>query len=299
MTTPHTDPRPITVSVLCLAYNQAPYIRQTLAGFAMQRTTFRFEAVVHDDASTDGTADIIRAFAADHPHIICPVLETENQYSKRNGSLGRAVEREIRGKYVAWCEGDDWWTDPDKLQTQVDYMEAHPECAFCCADVRAHVQATGQEREWQPAATRAPEHPDTVWLLRHNTVSTLTALCRADLYRRYHREVVPGLPRWPMGDYPLWLWLSAQGTVWHWHWRVGMYRVLGESASHSRSLARRYAFGLAEHDVRIFMARRLGLPARVRLRLLARRLRFVCAWGAHYKEWRQMLRGVAQTLRMG
>lgn len=118
---------PLMVTIRCVAYNHEPYIRECLEGFVMQKTNFRFEAIVHDDASTDGTANIIREYAEKYPDIIKPIFETENQYSKRDGSLRRIMNSHMKGKYIAMCEGDDYWIDPYKLQKQVDYLEKHAE----------------------------------------------------------------------------------------------------------------------------------------------------------------------------
>ncbi len=125
-----TDNKEIKVTVRCITYNQKEYIRQCLDGFVMQRTNFRFEAIVHDDASTDGTAEIVREYAEKYPDIIKPIFETENQYSKHDGSLGRIMNANTRGKYVAICEGDDYWTDPLKLQKQADFLDANPQCSL-------------------------------------------------------------------------------------------------------------------------------------------------------------------------
>lgn len=130
----NTPDKPL-LAIRCLAYNQAKYIRQTLDGFVSQQTDFPFIAIVHDDASTDGTADIIREYAEKYPHIIKPILQTENQYSKKDGSLRKAVDTpviESGAKYVAFCEGDDYWIDPKKLQKQVDYLESHPDVIYTC-----------------------------------------------------------------------------------------------------------------------------------------------------------------------
>ena len=110
----------IQVTIICDAFNHAPYIRNTLDHFVNQRVNFPFEILIHDDASTDGTAEIIREYAEKYPDIIKPILETENQYSKHDGSLERIMNEAATGKYVAWCEGDDCWIDPLKLQKQVD-----------------------------------------------------------------------------------------------------------------------------------------------------------------------------------
>ena len=124
------DNQDIKVTVRCITYNQKDYIRQCLDGFVMQRTNFRFEAIVHDDASTDGTDEIVREYAEKYPDIIKPIFETENQYSKHDGSLGRIMNANTRGKYVAICEGDDYWTDPLKLQKQADFLDANPQCSL-------------------------------------------------------------------------------------------------------------------------------------------------------------------------
>ncbi len=121
----------IMVSIWCLVYNHEPYLRQCLEGFVMQKTNFRFEAIVHDDVSTDKSADIIREYAAKYPNIIKPIIEVENQYSKNDGSLMRIFYKNMRGRYIAICEGDDYWTDPYKLQKQFDIMECHPEVDMC------------------------------------------------------------------------------------------------------------------------------------------------------------------------
>ena len=119
------------VSVLCLAYNHGPYIREALEGFVSQRTNFPFEVWINDDVSTDDTAAVIREYAEKFPEIIKPVFQTENQYSKNV-----CIEYEIllprsSGEYIAFCEGDDCWTDPDKLQLQADFLDAHPEYSAC------------------------------------------------------------------------------------------------------------------------------------------------------------------------
>ncbi len=125
------ETRFLMVTIRCATYNHERFIRQCLEGFVMQRTNFRFEAVVHDDASTDGTAAIIREYAEKYPDIIKPIFETENQYSKHDGSLRRIMNAHTHGKYVALCEGDDYWIDPYKLQKQVDFLESHPDYVMC------------------------------------------------------------------------------------------------------------------------------------------------------------------------
>lgn len=105
-------------------------MRQCLDGFVMQQTTFPFEAIVHDDASTDGSDAIIREYAEKYPDIIKPIYESENQYGK--GIISKKIDDTMHpdSKYIALCEGDDYWTDPNKLQIQVDFLESHPDYSF-------------------------------------------------------------------------------------------------------------------------------------------------------------------------
>ena len=119
------------VSVLCTAYNHEEYIAQTLQCIVDQQTDFAFELLVNDDASTDGTAAIIRSFEEKYPHIIRAFYQEKNLYSQGIDAYHHFLYREALGKYVAICEGDDFWCDPSKLQRQVDFMEAHPEYSAC------------------------------------------------------------------------------------------------------------------------------------------------------------------------
>lgn len=120
------------VSICCITYNHAPFIRKCLDGFLMQETNFRIEILIHDDASTDGTDGIIREYAEKNPDLFFPLFETENQYSHgHQNDIDFFNYNRAKGKYIAYCEGDDYWTDPYKLQKQVDFMETHPDYSVC------------------------------------------------------------------------------------------------------------------------------------------------------------------------
>jgi glycosyltransferase involved in cell wall biosynthesis len=130
------DPAHPLVSISCAAYNQQAFIEDALEGFLRQQTVFPFEILIHDDASTDRTAEIIREYAETYPRIIKPVYQTENQYRKHRNVAKRFNVPRMKGKYLASCEGDDYWTDPLKLQKQFDFMEANPDFSMCFHDCR-------------------------------------------------------------------------------------------------------------------------------------------------------------------
>lgn len=132
------DNKPL-VSVFCLTYNHAPYIRQCLDSFLMQRTSFDYEVIINDDASTDGTTEIIKEYENKYPEIIIPIYHEENLYSKgERGFWNKYCLPRAQGKYIALCEGDDYWTDPYKLQKQVDFLEGHPEYSMCFHNAMEH-----------------------------------------------------------------------------------------------------------------------------------------------------------------
>lgn len=124
--------RNVIVTIRCATFNHGAYIRQTLEGFVMQQTNFRFEVLVHDDASTDNTVEIIREYATKYPDIIKTCYEQENQYSKNPKVIDKWFATNTRGKYLAICEGDDFWIDAHKLQKQVDFLENNLDYNLVC-----------------------------------------------------------------------------------------------------------------------------------------------------------------------
>ena len=121
----------IMVSVCCLAYNHEKYLRDALEGFVNQKTDFFYEVLIHDDASTDNTARIIKEYANKYPDKIKGIFQNENQYSQGVDVLGKYVYPRAKGRYIALCEGDDYWTDQNKLQMQFNALENHPESDMC------------------------------------------------------------------------------------------------------------------------------------------------------------------------
>jgi glycosyltransferase involved in cell wall biosynthesis len=173
----------IIVSIICNAFNQQDYIRNALDGFVMQQTDFPFEILVHDDASTDRTPQIIREYEEKYPHLFRPIYQTENQYSKRVGITRNIQVPRAKGKYIALCEGDDYWTDPRKLQKQVDAMEAHPEVDICAH--RGMMLRQGKQIGTAPKQTQDTIFtPDQVILGGGGFVTTASLMIRRELFFR-------------------------------------------------------------------------------------------------------------------
>ena len=118
------------VSILCITYNHEKFIRSCLESLVDQKCDFPYEILIHDDASTDGTQAIIEEFQQQYPELVKPIFQTENQWSKQAGGINlRFNYPRAKGKYIALCEGDDFWIGKDKLQKQVKILEDHPECS--------------------------------------------------------------------------------------------------------------------------------------------------------------------------
>lgn len=124
----HVSGEPV-VSVICATYNHSNYIEDAIKGIISQKTNFPFEVIIHDDASTDGTQEIIREYAEKYPQQIRPIYQDKNQYSQDRKPLDICLPL-TRGRYIAILDGDDYWTDSRKLQIQFDYMEQHPNCVL-------------------------------------------------------------------------------------------------------------------------------------------------------------------------
>lgn len=210
----------ILVSINCITYNHKPYIADALEGFLMQKTDFGFEILVYDDASTDGTANIIRHYAEQYPDLIKPVLQTENQYSQ-GVRVGCLNHKRALGTYIAACEGDDYWTDPYKLQHQVDYMRANPDCVLCAH--AAHKVNVSRETvgALRPCTHDCDLLPEQVILTSGNLIATSSYLFLAEPVRQlphfYHLS--------PVGDYALNIYLVSLGRIHYLDQFMSAYRV--------------------------------------------------------------------------
>jgi len=180
----------IKVSICCLTFNHERFIQKALDSFLMQKTNFGFEILIHDDASTDSTQDIIRNYQEKYPDIIKPIFQTENQWSKGITSLSATYNfPRAKGIYIAMCEGDDYWTDSLKLQKQVDFLDKNSQYSFVCGGFIIKNQEEQTERMLIKEELDHPDHSFTKgfditfnrvkkeWLIK-----TLTILFRKDAF---------------------------------------------------------------------------------------------------------------------
>ncbi|WP_304757311.1 glycosyltransferase [uncultured Muribaculum sp.] len=234
------------VTICCITYNHAAYIRECLNGFLMQETNFKFEVVIHDDASTDETQSIIKEYCEKYPNVFSPIFQHVNQYSKGIKSIIQTFcVPQFRGKYIAMCEGDDYWIDPYKLQKQVDFLESHPDYGMCYTKVKRFVQKNNKFiDEWGGPNETMDK------LLIENTIPTLTAVFHKAIYYNYLTEIHPSKRGWLMGDYPIWLYFAQNSKIKFINETTGVYRICTESASHSNDLEKIIRFNNSYHDIR-------------------------------------------------
>lgn len=228
----------IMVSIYCLAYNHEPYIRDCLEGFVNQKTNFKFEVLIHDDASTDKTADIIREYEAKYPDIIKPIYQTENQYSQGIKFGKKYIYPKMRGKYVAFCEGDDYWCDNNKLQKQFDFLESHPEYSFCVHNSYKLNCTDGTKTE----ICKLKEDND---ITLEDIVMRMGEFFQTSSHflRREYLEQPDAFPNYNFGDYQRAIYLALSGKVRYLSDIMSVYRQMSVgswSSANKKNVQREY-----------------------------------------------------------
>ena len=231
----------IKVSVLCTAYNHEPYLRDALEGVVHQQTNFPFELLVSDDASTDNTAAILREYAEKYPDIIRPFYLEKNIYSQGIDVYETLLFPESRGEYLAACEGDDYWTDPTKLQRQVDFLDAHPEYSACVHNTVAH-DTDGKLPDrvlFEQSGDRDIPFSQVVRGMSH-AFHTSSILARRDYivhYPDFHDVAFP----YGFTDYAVGVWLAIVGKVRFLDRCMSVYRIGSNPSAWSSGVNTQYA----------------------------------------------------------
>ena len=231
--------------VWCIAYNQRDYIKDALDGFVMQKTNFPVEVVVHDDASTDGTTDIILEYARKYPKLITPMIEVDNQW--KSGGLKRIIsimnEYHRRGKYIAVCEGDDFWTDPHKLQYQVDFLEANPDYSMCFHSAKKQYECDAIA--WINCEHIEDRSYEATEVFVNWTVPTASIVCRKealDFYAGIRNSQC-------IQNYDIFIILSCAmiGKLMGMHQQMSVYRIQGSGLTYNEKAMIRTTMNNPDH----------------------------------------------------
>lgn len=206
------------LSILVLTYNQHAYIAEAIESILSQKVDFEYEIVIGEDCSTDGTCEIVRNYCRLYPHLISAIFHSPNI-----GMMNNFISafKACRGEYIAILEGDDYWTSPDKLQKQVDFLEAHPECCGCFHNVLVqHDNAPEKNHIFHTPAL--PKSTFTISdLLESNFIPTCSAVFKSN--------IIKNLPAWyndcPMGDWPLHILNAEYGEYGYLSEVMGVYRI--------------------------------------------------------------------------
>lgn len=268
------------VSVRMVTYNHAPYISQAIDGVLRQETDYPYELIIGEDCSTDATRKIVLQYQKKHPHVIRVITSACNVGAKRNNwRVGQAC----RGRYVALCDGDDYWHHPQKLQKQVDYLEAHPEVGLVHSAVRilsSEGHAISIKRDDNNYIRSVLDYKKDLFremMLGRYQLSTVTVCARRDLLisiKQSDPEVYLS-NRFILGDLPMWLDLSRRTSFHYIDEALASYRMLRESASRSEEPEKVKAYQLSAIDLRLYYLDKYPPGNRVRgqiLRYLAKRL---------------------------
>lgn len=249
------------VSACMITYNHAPYIAQAIEGVLQQETDFPFELVIGEDCSTDGTREIVLEFQKRHPDIIRVIKSDHNVGATKNGCR---TERACRGKYIAYCEGDDYWHHPQKLQKQVDLLESHPEVGLVHSECNFHYEESNRivvnyyEKSGKTCAVQ--NVAEKLIDLRYRIITCTVCLRKNVLDKFMARYPELFSERIPFGDLQRWFGVALNSDVFFFRESLATRRVLPESASHSKNFDKQIYFGEKACDFRILCIDKFALP---------------------------------------
>lgn len=224
----------IMVSVVCLTYNHEYLVSDALDGILKQKTNFKFEILVHDDASTDHTQDVIKAYERKYPMLIRPIYQKENQMKQCN-ILSKYLYPKARGKYLAFCEGDDFWTAPDKLQRQVDFLESHSDYSLCMHNAVKWNYETNKKINLDTfEKTGTYDQKEQILAgLGTDFPAFASYVCRTELVKKMPEFFTES----SVDDYSLRQYLASVGKVYYFEESMSVYRV-STPASYMKTLAK-------------------------------------------------------------
>jgi len=238
------------VSISLITYNQVDFIKQAIDSVLMQETNFKYELIIGEDDSTDGTREIVLSYQEKYPHKIRTFLNKREDVifidGKPTGNWNFINNlQHCKGKYIALLEGDDYWTDPNKLQKQADFLDNNPDHSMCFHKVHFEYEDSNLEPiVYEPYKQKRSYSLEE--LIQKNFISTLSAV-----YRNY--EFFSNLPEWfysaPVCDYPMHLLTAEKGSIGYINDQMGVRRLHEKGYWSSMSLEKKYDTSLQIHDL--------------------------------------------------
>ena len=222
----------ILVSICCQTYNHVGFIEEAVESFLMQKTDFRFEILIRDDASTDGTTKIVQKYAFKFPELIKLLTYEENQYKKGISPFPDNVRR-AQGKYIAICEGDDYWTDPLKLQKQVDYLEENNNCSLVFTNYSVEYDNN------EVIINEGISDYSFNGIFKSNPIRTVSTCFR----KSYLNDLIHSWPKdYPFLDLALFLYMASKGKIGLINEYTSVYRYHYSSVTHIRDIESKMKF---------------------------------------------------------
>jgi glycosyltransferase involved in cell wall biosynthesis len=260
------------VSVHMITYNHVTFIAQSIEGVLQQKTNFPVELIIGEDCSTDGTREIVFDYQKKYSDIIRVITSDKNIGAKNNGIR---TMKSCQGKYVAFCEGDDYWHHPYKLQKQVDYLESHPECGMVYSSYDVYHVKTGEKikdfinyKKW--------EMPDNMTICdileskggRSRGITTCTVMLR----RKLCLEILEADPylhqsgHFLMGDTQIWAEMSTKACIHYISESLATHNITEESATRSKDVKKVIRFGLSGSELQLYLCDKYNLPRHIKLK---------------------------------
>jgi glycosyltransferase involved in cell wall biosynthesis len=286
------SPAPL-VSVILLTYNHEKYIEESIESILLQKCNFSFELIIGEDCSTDNTRELVLGYQNKYPDLISCITPECN--------VGEALN-ELRclkyasGKYVAYLEGDDFWTDPYKLQKQVDFLENNPDYGLVHGDVNHLNQATGKTIFAYNKTNKINIPEGSIFnelMVPSHLIKTMTVCLRKEIFDRYYLNNTRIMySEWRLIDLSIWLMFSLHTKIKYFNEVLATYRLLPESMSRTKDFQKLYSFHKKIYDIRFFFMKQKSVPSQLRLRIYNEYYNFLFFDGYNLHNKRMMYRGV-------
>lgn len=258
------------VSVKMITYNHTPYIAQAIEGVLQQRVNFLIELVIGEDCSTDGTREIVLEYQKKYPDIIRIITSDKNVGARKNGYR---TTKACRGKYIAFCEGDDYWHHPDKLQKEADYLESHVECGLVYSSYDVyHVRAKKligdfiKYRKWE--MPKSLSISDIVEGKDGKGVGILT--CTVMVRQALYAQIIESDPyihqsdHFLMGDTQIWAEIATMGQVQYLPESLATHNILDESMTRSKDIKKVLRFSISRAELGVYLCNKYDLSPGIR-----------------------------------